>query len=74
MNEKNALGLNSCFMDLENPIELFNIWMSEAKKTEINDPNALSLATVSETNEPSVRMVLLKDLSEKGFVFYTNLN
>ena len=61
-------------MDLDDPIELFKIWMSEAEKKEINDPNALSLATTNENNEPSVRMVLLKGLSEKGFVFYTNLN
>jgi len=61
-------------MDLENPLELFKIWMSEAEKKEINDPNALSLATTNSSNEPSVRMVLLKGLSEKGFVFYTNLN
>ena len=47
-------------MDLDDPIELFKIWMSEAEKNEINDPNALSLATASENNEPSVRMVLLK--------------
>ena len=74
MNQKNSLGLNSCFMDLDNPLELFKIWLSEAKKKEINDPNALSLATSSTTNEPSVRMILLKGLSEKGFVFYTNLS
>jgi pyridoxamine 5'-phosphate oxidase len=74
MNQKNSLGLNSCFMDLENPLELFNIWMSEAKKNEINDPNALSLATTNNQNEPSVRIVLLKGVSSKGFVFYTNLN
>ena len=74
MNQKNSLGLNSCFMDLEDPIELFKIWMSEAEKKEINDPNALSLATSNKNNEPSVRMVLLKGLSSKGFVFYTNLN
>ena len=74
MNQKNSLGLNSCFMDLDNPFELFNIWMLEAKKSEINDPNALSLATTSDKNEPSVRMVLLKGISTKGFVFYTNLN
>jgi pyridoxamine 5'-phosphate oxidase len=74
MNEKNSLGLNSCFMDLKDPIELFKIWMSEAEKKEINDPNALSLATTNSNNEPNVRMVLLKDLSSKGFVFYTNLN
>tara|TARA_Y100000590_G_scaffold75290_1_gene83135 strand:+ start:611 stop:1195 length:585 start_codon:yes stop_codon:yes gene_type:complete len=61
-------------MDLDDPIELFKIWMSEAEKNEINDPNALSLATTSKNNEPSVRMVLLKGISKKGFVFYTNLN
>ena len=74
MNQKNSLGLNSCFVDLDNPIELFKIWMSEAEKNEINDPNALSLATTNQKNEPSVRMVLLKGLSDKGFVFYTNLD
>ena len=74
MNQKNSLGLNSCFMDLDDPIELFKIWMSEAEKKEINDPNALSLATTNQNNEPSVRMVLLKGLSNKGFVFYTNLD
>ena len=61
-------------MDLDNPFELFNIWMKEAKEKEINDPNALSLATSNSKNEPNVRMVLLKGLSLKGFVFYTNLN
>ncbi len=61
-------------MDLDDPMELFKIWMSEAEKKEINDPNALSLATANENNEPSVRMILLKGLSQKGFIFYTNLN
>jgi pyridoxamine 5'-phosphate oxidase len=61
-------------MDLNDPLELFKIWMSEAKKTEINDPNALSIATTNKNNEPSVRMVLLKGLNQKGFVFYTNFN
>ena len=74
MNQKNSLELNSCFMDLDNPLELFKIWLSEAEKKEINDPNALSLATSNKKNEPSVRMVLLKDLNQKGFVFYTNFN
>jgi len=74
MNQKNSLGLNSCFMDLADPIELFKIWMSEAEKSEINDPNALSLATVNKNNEPSVRMILLKELGPKGFIFFTNLN
>ena len=70
MNQKNSLGLDSCFMDLDDPLELFKIWMSEAEKKEINDPNALSLATTSTKNEPSVRMILLKGLSQNGFVFY----
>ena len=74
MNQKNTLGLNSCFMDFDNPLELFKIWLSEAEKKEINDPNALSLATSNKNNVPSVRMVLLKGVSQKGFVFYTNLN
>ena len=74
MNQKNSLGLDICFRDYEDPLELFKIWMSEAEKKEVNDPNALSLATVNKNNEPSVRMVLLKDISKKGFVFYTNLN
>ena len=74
MNQKNSLGLDSCFMDLDDPFELFKTWMAEAEKKEINDPNALSLATVNDKNEPSVRMVLLKGLSHKGFVFYTNLD
>tara|TARA_B100001057_G_scaffold480718_1_gene553873 strand:+ start:484 stop:1110 length:627 start_codon:yes stop_codon:yes gene_type:complete len=74
MNQKNSLGLNSCFLDLDDPIELFKIWMDEAKKTELNDPNAVALATSNINNFPSVRMVLLKDFSIKGFVFYTNLN
>ena len=74
MNEKNSLGLDSCFKDLEDPLALFTIWLAEAEKKEINDPNALSLATTNSNNEPSVRMVLLKGLSKKGFVFYTNLN
>ena len=74
MNQKNSLGLNNCFLDLDDPIELFKVWMDEAKKTEPNDPNALSLATSTKNNIPSVRMVLLKDFNQNGFVFYTNLN
>ena len=74
MNEKNSLGLNNCFLDLDDPIQLFKIWMDEAKKSEPNDPNAVALATSSKNNFPSVRMVLLKDFNKDGFVFYTNLN
>jgi pyridoxamine 5'-phosphate oxidase len=74
MNQKNSLGLNNCFLDLDDPIELFKVWLDEAKKSEPNDPNALSLATSNKDNLPSVRMVLLKEFNQKGFVFYTNLN
>ena len=74
MNQKNSLGIDFCFKDLDNPMNLFEEWFNEAKKTEINDPNALALATVGKKGIPSVRMVLLKDFNEKGFVFYTNLN
>ena len=71
-NGKNSLGLDSCFEDLENPIDLFKKWFAKAKDNEINDPNALALATSDNTNQPSVRMVLLKGITDKGFVFYTN--
>ena len=74
MNQKNSLGLNICFLDLNDPIELFKAWMNQAKKTEPNDPNALALATSDKNNFPSVRMVLLKDFNKDGFIFYTNLN
>ena len=74
MNQKNSFGIDLCFKDLDNPIELFEEWFNEAKKSEINDPNALALATVGKKGIPSVRMVLLKGFSNKGFIFYTNLN
>ncbi len=73
-NGKNSLGLDKCFENLDNPIDLFEKWFSKAKETEINDPNALALATSDKNNQPSVRMVLLKGLSDKGFVFFTNFN
>ena len=73
-NGKNSLGLDYCFEDLDNPIDLFKKWFSEAEKNEINDPNAVAVATSDESNQPNVRMVLLKGLSDKGFVFYTNFN
>tara|TARA_B100001057_G_scaffold183002_1_gene183648 strand:- start:738 stop:1364 length:627 start_codon:yes stop_codon:yes gene_type:complete len=74
MNQKNSLGLNKCFLDLNDPFELFEKWFGEAKKKEINDPNALALGTASKEGIPSVRMVLLKGFDKNGFVFYTNLN
>ena len=74
MNQKNSLGLDICFGELENPFKLFEEWFDKAKKSELTDPTALALATSDKEGIPSVRMVLLKSFSEKGFVFYTNLN
>ena len=74
MNEKNSLGLDACFMDTNEPFDLFKNWFEEAKQKEINDPNAVAIATSTKNGFPSVRMVLLKDFNKKGFVFYTNLN
>ena len=71
-NGKNSLGLDKCFEEQDNPIELFKKWFSQAEKKEINDPNAVAVATSDKNNQPSVRMVLLKGLSQKGFVFFTN--
>ena len=73
-NGKNSLGLDSIFEDLDNPIDLFKNWFNKAEESEINDPNALALGTADQKNQPSVRMVLLKGLSNEGFVFYTNFN
>ena len=74
MNQKNSLNLNICFKDEDNPINLFREWFNEAKKSEINDPNAVALGTIDYKGYPSVRMVLLKDYNDDGFVFYTNFN
>ena len=55
------------------PFELFSAWLTEALAKEPNDANAMALATVDDTGLPDVRMVLLKEADERGFVFYTNL-
>src|SRR5215813_15155767 len=57
---------------LAEPFDLFARWFGEATDTEPNDPNAMALATVDANGQPSVRMVLLKDYDQRGFVFYTN--
>ena len=54
------------------PLALFDQWYAEARVSELNDPNAMALATASSTGAPSVRMVLLKGHGPDGFVFYTN--
>jgi pyridoxamine 5'-phosphate oxidase len=58
----------------DNPLEQFDRWMQQTIKAGIPDPNAMTIATVDTTGQPSQRIVLLKHLDEKGFVFYTNLN
>ncbi len=60
-------------MDVK-PINLFKNWFDIASKSEPNDPNAMTLSTVSKDNKPSSRIVLLKSYDEDGFVFYTNSN
>lgn len=55
------------------PLSLFHDWMAEAESHEVNDPDAMALATVDPAGRPSLRMVLLKVADEAGFVFYTNL-
>jgi len=56
----------------EDPFALFDAWMADAAKSEINDANAVALATVDADGMPNVRMVLLKEATPEGFVFYTN--
>ncbi len=56
----------------EDPIHLFSRWLAEAETSELNDPNAVAVATVDADGQPSVRMVLLKEHGPEGFVFYTN--
>lgn len=60
------------FIEASQPFELFAQWLADAEKSEINDPNAMAVATVDEDGMPNARMVLLKEHSEEGFVFYTN--
>lgn len=60
------------FMLSTEPIRLFGAWLADAEKSEMNDPTAMALATVDPSGMPNVRMVLLKEFSEAGFVFYTN--
>ena len=54
------------------PIALFGAWMKDAEAGELNDPNAVALATATRDGMPSVRMVLMKQVDERGFCFYTN--
>lgn len=56
----------------DDPFDIIRRWMAEAEASEVNDPNAMALATVDETGLPNARMVLLKEVMDDGIVFYTN--
>ncbi len=58
---------------LDNPFDQFTLWMNQAIEARVQDPTAMSVATVSSEGKPWQRMVLLKGFDKKGFVFYTNL-
>jgi pyridoxamine 5'-phosphate oxidase len=80
MNDDNSLTsghrkvlTDADFTQADEPVALFGAWFEEAKATEPADPNAMALATVDADGLPNVRMVLLKGVDERGFVFYTNL-
>ena len=60
------------FTEESEPLALFATWLKDAEASEINDPNAVALATVDADGLPNVRMVLLKGFDVRGFVFYTN--
>ncbi|MFN3719596.1 MAG: pyridoxamine 5'-phosphate oxidase [Rhizobium rhizophilum] len=60
------------FTEVSEPFALFATWLKDAEASEINDPNAVALATVDADGLPNVRMVLLKGFDVRGFVFYTN--
>jgi pyridoxamine 5'-phosphate oxidase len=60
-------------MESADPFALFDQWFAEARDSELNDSNAMALATADITGAPSVRMVLLKGHGPDGFIFYTNL-
>ncbi|VFU07627.1 pyridoxamine 5'-phosphate oxidase [Methylocella tundrae] len=60
------------FTEAGEPFDLFDSWLTEARRSEVNDPEAMALATVDANGLPDVRMVLLKEAKPKGFVFYSN--
>src|ERR1022692_4047121 len=61
------------FTQADEPLRLFSAWLSEAPASEPRDPTAMTLATVDADGLPNARMVLLKGIDERGFVFYTNI-
>ena len=72
MSDTSQAYTSSSIPGVADPLPLFRAWMAEAERGEINDPNAMALATSTSAGLPSVRVVLLKGADERGFVFYTN--
>lgn len=75
--EKPEADAEADFTQREDPFGLFAQWLADAERSELNDPNAVAVATVDDSGLPNVRMVLLKGLDPhgtpgRGFVFYTN--
>ncbi len=66
-------NIEADFLNENEPYDLFAKWLKDAEAKELNDPNAMALATVDASGLPNVRMVLLKGYDKEGFVFYTNL-
>ncbi|MDC2826507.1 pyridoxamine 5'-phosphate oxidase [Rodentibacter pneumotropicus] len=66
---KRVLSQHDCHKD---PISQFELWMNEAITSQVNEPTAMNVATVDENGKPSSRMVLLKEVNQQGFVFFTN--
>lgn len=65
-------GLRNGDQTDENPIDLFNKWLTEASEAEPNDPSAMSLATADADGMPNIRMVLMRGVDDRGIVFFTN--
>ena len=66
--------VRNAIFDGENPFNIIRTWMGEAKKTELNDHDAIALSTVDKNGMPNVRMVLLRYILEDSFVFFSNYN
>jgi len=65
-------GMSGVTVAMEDPIAIFLDWQAKAAEKEVNDPEAMALATADKTGFPNVRMVLLKGVDHRGFVFFTN--
>jgi pyridoxamine 5'-phosphate oxidase len=72
LSELPTLTASLGFTERDDPFKLFGEWLADAEKSEPNDPNGMALATADDSGLPNVRMVLMKEWDERGFVFYTN--